>query len=142
MIKNYIRNILVFGMALTGAAFLIGGIAGLVIEGSFYRSAERTEGELIELVPDEEGNPLYPRFSYVDHAGERQTVTSSTGQHPFPFDVNDPVPVLYDPRDPANAKINTFWQVWVFSTSIPLISGIMFLACGAGYWLLKRFGQK
>lgn len=52
----------------------------------------------------------YIKFKSVD--GNDVTFRSSVGTNPPSFDVGEEVKLNYDPKDPQNAKINTFFQLW------------------------------
>jgi hypothetical protein len=53
-----------------------------------------------------------PVFSFITAHDREITVTSRSSSNPPEFHAGEEVPVLYDRRNPENARINTFGQIW------------------------------
>ncbi len=75
----------------------------------------------------DEGPTYSPVFEFQTANGETITVQSAVGSSPALFRIGQSIRVRYDPADPANAKIHTFFQTWGDSL-IPALVGIGFLA--------------
>jgi hypothetical protein len=109
----------------------LGGTAGLVASGiyawsieTFREKAKRASGEVIDLIEDLSSNdgPTYsPSFRFTTPDGEVWKVTSFTGTNPAVFSVGDRVTVLYDPANPAKARIDSVTQLWTG----PVVFGII-----------------
>jgi len=52
-----------------------------------------------------------------------------------------PVDVRYNPDDPHDATIDTYWQVWFLPTLLAIISA-PFLLVGAGFGIASRAGRR
>ncbi len=62
----------------------------------------------------------YPRIAFETEEGRYMSVLlSSYGENPAAYRVNQRVTVLYDPRDPHNASIQSFQSAWM----LPLVLG-------------------
>jgi hypothetical protein len=73
-----------------------------------------------------------PVFSFVTSDGRTMTVTSRSSSSPPEFRAGEAVLVLYDPRHPQNARIDTFWQIWGAETitgGLGAVACLMTLAC-------------
>jgi len=61
---------------------------------------------------------------FVDQrSGRKITVTSETGRSSPAHHVGEEVAVPYDPENPSNAKIKSFWEVWGTVVVITFICG-------------------
>jgi hypothetical protein len=72
------------------------------------------EGVVMDLIAehDSDGDDVYyPRVRFVTPAGEPVEFTGSVGFSPPAFDIGEAVAVLYDPSDPRDARIDSFFQL-------------------------------
>lgn len=124
---------------LAGAIFLIvgvGALAGGIFWGvktqRFVASASRASGTVIELErrqSGDDGPTYYPVVRFTDAAGKDVTFTSSTGSNPPSKREGDKVDVLYDPKNPTEAELDSFFSLWfgplmvggLFGTIFPLV---------------------
>ena len=86
--------------------------------------AASADGVVIDLIAsrDSDGDvSYYPRVRFMTPAGEPVEFTGSVGSRPATFDIGEAVAVLYDPDDPRDARINSFFQLWF----APLILGFL-----------------
>ena len=133
-----------------GGFLVIGGI-GLCIGGvwwaskakTFLDAAERIPGTVIELRRERGARGIkldHPvvRFT-VPVSGRAVTFKSRIGLRPSPFAVGDSVTVAYDPVDPEEAKIASFWTNWL-PTVVLLLFGLMCVI--AGLLTLRWIRQK
>jgi len=114
----------------------------------FVQIAKHTDGKIIRMIEHkdkDEDTAYFPVFSFRDGQGKEQVIHSSSGSFPPAYEVGDTVPVLYNPNDPSNAKIDSFFSIW----GIPFITGIIGLVVlPAGllilYWpnLARRFKRQ
>ena len=79
----------------------------------FVQSAERVEGEVIEIVENrKDGNRLTaPIIEFTDHLGQQQKFQSSVFSSPQRYFVGDKVQVLYDKDNPRTAVIDSGWEI-------------------------------
>lgn len=47
------------------------------------------------------------------------------------FEIGDRVPVLYDPRDPRDARLDSFWQLWAGTIAAAALGGLFIVAPAA-----------
>jgi hypothetical protein len=109
--------------------FLVAGLAMLSGAGHYALVARHditigttTDGTVTDLFvgSDSDGdNVYYPRVRFVTQSGDVLEFTSSNGTRPPAFEVGEAVSVLYDPAAPGNARINSFFQLWL----LPIILG-------------------
>ncbi|MEU6792588.1 DUF3592 domain-containing protein [Nonomuraea wenchangensis] len=145
-------------LTLIGAIF---ALAGLVLLGvtvalaastaSFLASAQRTEGTVTGLTArtttsrDSDGytrrsTMWYPTVEFTA-GGRRYSFQSSTGNNPPAYREGEGVPVAYDPDDPSDARISTFWSAYL----APVITGglgVVFAAIGTILFVLGRRSAK
>lgn len=121
----------------------VGGFLGYRTS-RFRQSAATASGTVIELVErvshsDEGTSVVYaPRVQFRTSAGEERIFLSDTGSNPPAFAPGDPVEVLYNPDHPADARLNTFWQLWL-GPVICVGIGIVFLVFATGFFILLAF---
>jgi len=107
--------------------------------------SQTASGTITALVPvhstesdDNSENVTYaPVFTFKTVEGRTVSVTSHSSSNPPGFDPGDSVTVLYDPADPAQAQIDTVWQLW----GVPLLLGGMgafFFFIAAAFTLALR----
>ncbi|MGP3919121.1 DUF3592 domain-containing protein [Nonomuraea sp. 10N515B] len=128
----------IFG--LIGLVLLCVGIALAASTASFLASANQTEGTVAGVTArttttrSSDGHirrstSWYPTVEFtVD--GRRYSFLSSTGSNPPSHKEGESVPVAYDPDDPSNARVASFWSAFL----APLIVGgigVMFTPIGA-----------
>ena len=100
---------------------------------TFVRTAGKADGTVIENVGRASGHPRV-----LFHADGRDFVfVSAVGSSPPSFQVNDTVRVFYDPKNPAEAKIDSFGELWM-TPSIVACLGVVLGAIGAGQFLWVR----
>jgi hypothetical protein len=104
-----------------GAAFLAIGLVGLAGCGywavrtrAFLARAERAPGTVVDLEPSrsKDGTTYRPVVDYVLPTGQARTLRSNTGSNPPAFSIGEAVVVLYDPADPADARIDSTFSLW------------------------------
>jgi len=87
-------------------------------------------GQVVDLVPrrDSEGQTFYyPVVEMTLPDASTVTVNINVGSSPPAYQPGNQVTVLYDPANPQQGRIESFWGnigVW----TLPLITGVLFLA--------------
>jgi hypothetical protein len=132
-----------FGLA--GIALLALAAGATIRTIDFLRHSEvalGTVGRLDRVVrKSTRGTPhisYAPVFSFLTTDGRTITVTSGSSSSPPEFRAGEEVPVLYDRRDPENARINTFWQVWGMEITTGGMGAAICLLTGAWSASLRR----
>jgi len=74
------------------------------------RDGVETHGIVIDIRRD--GRYSYPVFEFTDRAGKKHQVRSSIGSTDG-YAKGDSVRVLYNPENPAEARIDTFVSMWL-----------------------------
>ena len=120
-----------------GSLFIIAGLG--TVFGSFLsfnhtqefiKTASTVEGTVIEIRQkiSKKSITYFPVFKYQTHQGKIVHIESSVGTNPPNYGVGAKVNVIYDPNDPNQAEINSFWSVWlltvVFGALGSLFTGI------------------
>jgi len=140
---------LVFSIfAVAGLGLLAGGVFSVRHTRRFLETAVAAPGVVTENVLREDTSSTrgtswayYPRVRFRTADGQDISFISSTGTSPPSHRVNEPVTILYDPRQPYNASINSFGSLW--AASIVLLGlGVAFTAPGIGFVVWKRASDR
>jgi len=128
---------------------MLGGRPGLLVGGfysvqhtrQFLRTAVEAPGVVTENLRQESSSSdrsglswsYYPRIRFRTSDGQEIDFISNTGTNPPVYRVNEPVTVLYDPRQPQHASIKSFAQVWMLSIILFGV-GALLSSVGIGQW--------
>lgn len=131
----------VVGLVFGGVGIVLAVVAVIVVGVTLgaLRDGARTEGTVVDVVArtsttedsdgrSRESTAYHPTVRFRAD-GRTYTFTSSTGSDPPAYEVGDRVPVVYDPADPGDARVNTFWSLYL----APIVLGglaVVFLAVG------------
>lgn len=136
--------ILRWALRIVGPVFLLVAVVAGGRTAAFLRSSVAETGTVVSNVrvdtrPADGGDAttsFAPEFTFTGVDGKSYTVTSSTSSDPPAFAEGQTVRVLYDPRDPGSARIDTFGQIWGLAVGF----GIAGLACFAlgGVWMVWK----
>ncbi len=115
------------------------GVWQVVESTEFLDATARAEGAIVALEREKsaKGMPVdRPIFIFTaPETGVTFPIKSRFGIWPSPFSVGETVEVAYDPGDPAQARINSFWTIWF----LPLLLALFGAAClFAGSHTLKQ----
>lgn len=102
---------------------------------SFLARTVTAEGTVVELLPQEgtDGTMYQTVFEYRDASGIVHRQTPAWSSNPPAYAIGQAVEVVYDPNDPANGKINSFWNLWLGAfvcgviAVFPLAIGLFFI---------------
>lgn len=103
---------------------------------SFIQKAEQTTGTVVDLIYSRKGMAR-PKVVYAIPDGRNYTYVSSNASNPPSFRVDEQVDILYDPKNPGNARIKSFGSLWL----LPLIFGAfgtIFMGIGLGIFAHRR----
>ena len=95
------------------------------------------QGTVVELVRSQssDSTTYRPVVRYSTQSGEQVEFTSSAGSNPPSYSKGEQVEVLYQPLQPAQARINGFFPLWGGPMVIAGLGGVFFLV-GAGIVLV------
>jgi hypothetical protein len=97
---------------------------------AFLARAVRVEGRVVELVTvsSSDGGYTYAPVVEFRHPGGAARFKDSVSSRPASYSVGDPAPVLYDPADPKQARIDR--GVWnrIIPLLIAAMGGVFFAA--------------
>ncbi len=131
-----------------GLVFVALGLALLTRQRRFARRAARTTGTVVELARrwsrstwggvGVTGNALYfPVVRFTTADGQAIQVQSSTGTSWRSCRVGQTVPVLFDPANPHDARIDTFLATGCLPTFF-VAFGALFVALGVAIlWVMQ-----
>lgn len=118
-----------FGLLLS-TVMLLSGICWFLYVKSFAAAAERAEGTVLRNreVSDHKGRTTYaPEVSFKDKAGRSHIFASDTSSRPADFSEGEAVTVLYDPKHPKEARIDSIRQLYLWPLGLTIAGGIVSL---------------
>ena len=133
-----------FLSVIAGVVFFVIGRRSQKRVREFCERATRTEGivEMVETEQGEHGTYQYPAVTFVDAVGSKQTFKPSLGVGQGCPQPGTRQPVLYDPTQPNDARIESFRYLWLVPTFL-MFFGIWGLIAGPLMaWLFFIFGPK
>lgn len=102
----------------------------------FRADAREAEGVVVEM--RNVGRGMYePTIEFEDAAGRRRLLVANASNPPA-FNMGERVRVLYQADDPANAMVNSFWQLWLGPGIFLLLGSVFVLVGGLAWWFLGR----
>ena len=130
--------VVVIGIAVDVLAALL-GVAFAIQTYLYVRKAGQTRGKIVgnesRMARSKSGavRAFFPKFEFQDGRGQKHCLTSDTwSSHQLYIEGNE-VEVLYDPANPADARIRTFEQLWLLPGMLIVlgaISATVFLVFG------------
>lgn len=132
------------GLSIPGMIFLCLGIWQYFSARSFVNEGVVTQGKVVRLqtVSSSDGVMFSPVFEYEDDRGGRYLKESDTANYPAKYEPGETVKVIYQPDDPIDAKIYSFFSIWGMATIFLIIGGLFLffgLVGGILIGLLVRF---
>jgi hypothetical protein len=121
-----------------GPCFLAIALGFVIHTSVFLHYSIATSGNIISMASnhDNESNSLNfaPVFAFSTKDGRMYTLTSDVYSNPPAYTVGQTVTVLYEQKNPAGAKLRSFWQLWLFPVVFGILGGV---ATCIGYFLLR-----
>ena len=118
-----IPNKLSFIFGLVGIILLAVAVFSYFHTWSFMSDSLTSDGTVIDFVYSD--NAAYPTVRYQTQAGKFVEFTSNVGSNPPSFDKGELVEVYYNPENPREARIGTFFSLWGM-VIIPGVLGLVF----------------
>jgi hypothetical protein len=140
------------GWMLTGVGlvFILVGAGVSYSTYHFLQTALRAQGEVFDLAARRNTSSsssrstllYFPVVRFDAANGQKIIFESSTGTSPAAYEVGERVTIVYDPREPGNASIESFFAFWFMPTLFGGL-GSLLLAVGSGIlWLPRRTRQR
>ena len=128
-----------------GLAMLAFGVLSIPGNINFVNTSATTEGTEVGVKSKFTGedNIILPTVTFVPEGGRSIVFTSNTGGQQWMFRIGESVTVRYDPADPTNARMDSFFQLWG-SSAIPILIGgaFIFFSIHDDESLLNRFRRR
>ena len=137
---NYPRMLRIM-ISILATCALLASIAAAVVSWQFIRSAKEVTGTIVanQTKLDDNGKTLHqPTFDFSVE-GQNYSVAATSFVSPSPGAVGNQVPVIYDPRNPSSARINSFHYNWALSTVLFVVAIILGTIHFGISWFRNRF---
>jgi len=108
--------------AIIGLALLTGCVYLYSDKQAFKKKAEISQGVVVELIIERFDKTIMyaPIISFTTKEGDKIEFTSAIGNNSPSYRVGETVEIIYDPKEPNKADINSFTSLWM----APLILGV------------------
>lgn len=121
---------LVICYLIISVALILAGLISWYRTRQFIETAQRTTGTVIDLVPRSgRKGPTYSptvRFRAID--GREIVFTENLSTRPPGYEMNEEVPVLYDPHDYQRARVfKAKWRVYYYALLMGGLGSIFFI---------------
>src|SRR3984957_8020427 len=109
---------------------------------SFVERGVAVRGEVVDLtwerpLPGLSGSGVYhPIVKYTTTAGEQRMFRGMNGSSPPSYRVGEAVDVLYDRTNPVDARIASFWSLWLIQSVFGVL-GAVFSLIGGGVFFAR-----
>ena len=129
--QNYLIYII---FALAGGFALFFSFNSFVHQWNFLKTASHSSGTVIENVQiaSSKGRSTFsPVIEFYTQNGEKVAFKSLNSSNPPQYTIGQKVEVLYQPDNPKNAQIHSFFSFWL-GTIFSGVLGFLFLGVGLG----------
>lgn len=131
----------ILAVAFTSVGLLVGLVAavGAAVIAVSISGDRSVDGTVVDL--SHNGKSYRPVVEFVLPESAPVRFTSWVGSNPPAFDVGEQVRVRYNPDNPQDAVIDTYWQIWFVPTLIGIIAAPFLgvgIALGAGTLKARR----
>lgn len=128
-----------------GICLLISSIVAFIKKRRQVANSSSATGVVTELVRGmgQRGYLYYPQVQFTTASGQTVSFNSSVGSNPAGYAVGQNVEVVYDPRNPQQAEIDSATSLWVVPGCL-LGMGLVFTVLGlvlAGMMILVAVNQ-
>jgi len=102
---------------------VVGGVSCLIALYSFastftrISSWQHVDAEVVDVVTKRQGGKYshYPVFRFRDDSGEQHTYQANMGTNPPSWEVGDVAKIYYNPDNPSEVLVDTFWQKYLLA---------------------------
>jgi hypothetical protein len=109
---------------------------------AFVERGVAVRGEVVDLnrersISGSPGSGVYhPIVKYTTTVGEQRTFRGMNGSSPPSYRVGEAVDVLYDRTNPVDARIASFWSLWLIQSMFGVL-GAVFSLIGGGVFFAR-----
>lgn len=129
-----------------GFLFALGFFLAYLGYGQFYKTKEllrsgiRTKATVHSFSTHQsDGTTMYtPTFSFKDKALQERFYKSKVSSHPQPYEIGEKVNIVYERKNPENAKIVSFWGLYAAPVILFMVASPL-LILGSAYLLYQRY---
>jgi len=125
-------------IAAVGGSLCVGGIVGMIAKALWLLRTEKTVGVIFDHKTYASQASTRLRYSamlrYQIPAGETYTLTSRVSWGKPLYEIGAEMPVVYNPRDPKNAEIADFLNLWMLDAGL-VFEGVLLLVMIGVYTL-------
>jgi hypothetical protein len=121
-------------------AFCLWGVYAAYVSWQLETNGKTTAGVVVRLdeqTDAEGGCCTYVPIVEFQVDGKTYSFDGNTASDPPEYDVNENVPVLYDPSDPSTAQINKFSDRWLMP--IILIPSMIFTSILVTFFMIRAW---
>lgn len=132
-------NILKYIFAICGAGMFVGAIFISLNTVEFLKTALTTQGTVVELQPvrSHKSTTYKPVVDFIDVKGVKIEFASGSSSNPPSYEVGEKVEVLYNPKEPQDAKIKSFFSLWMGPLIVGIV-GAVFFAVGFSFFISEK----
>jgi uncharacterized protein DUF3592 len=136
---------------LIGVLTILASVVPLGIGVHFYRSTARfvsvavaCEGRItqLEFHQSEHGTSYTPVFVYRDASGIERTGRGSLSNSRASYTSGDSIPLLYDPANPDDVRVNRTWSLWFAPLICAIITVSLFADGLLTMFILPKWGKR
>jgi hypothetical protein len=134
-------GVFLIGWMLAGVVLLALGTKSLVDSRRFLAKAAVADGVVVDIARDVDLDNEVSFYPVIEFVTLREQVVRFKADEATPRPdqrMGEEVRILYDPANPQDARLDTFWSRWLESIVLGVI-GLGFVVSGAfAYRLLRR----
>lgn len=131
-------------LVIVGCIGLIVAVGWFIHIQQFLAGAVATQGTISQIVAeyDSEGDLTYtPEIQYSDQLGQRHLIRTFISSNEGDYYVGQPMPVLYNPHNPNQATVGTFWEIYLGCILVVFLSLGALISGGITTFFLKQEEQ-
>lgn len=133
------------GLVIIGCIGLAVAAAWFIHIQKFLAGAVSTQGTISQIVEeyDSEGHLTYtPEIQYKDQRGQNHLIRTFISSNEGDYHVGETMPVLYNPQNPMQASVGTFWEIYLGCILVLILSLVALISGGVTSVLLKHEEQR
>ncbi len=100
---------------------------------TFNETAVEVLGTVIsvEVNHSDDSTTYKPTFRFLDVQGRKYTVQTYISSSSYDYNVGQKVSILYDPNDPSNIRINSWFSIWGMGLILFVIGAVVLIIARA-----------
>ena len=134
---NFIPRLLFFIFALIGTAFILVSAALALEPARRSTTYAHADGRVVDYVIQDGHSTYLPVVEFTTPDGQRHKFKGTVASTPVEYRLEQKVSVLYNPNNPADATLNSFFELWLLPMIFAIIGGIFALVGWIGFFKVK-----